>query len=76
MPVAGDDFMDLSIRGTDVYQPRNPQASNYFQCVEDHFEAFEQVYEDIIYLIQTVVPTADFFELDIVHLSTCIRYLI
>jgi ribosomal protein S27E len=27
-----------------VYQPRNPQNSPYFQCVEDYFEPFEQVY--------------------------------
>ena len=29
-----------------VYQPRNPRDSAYYRCVEDHFETFEQVYED------------------------------
>ena len=28
-----------------VYRQRNPQNSAYYQCVEDHFEIFEQVYE-------------------------------
>ncbi len=27
-----------------VYRPRNPRNSPYFQCVEDYFEPFEQVY--------------------------------
>ena len=25
----------------DVYQPRNPKASAYYRCVEDHFEPLE-----------------------------------
>ena len=29
-----------------VYRPRKPQDSQYYQCVEDHFETLEQVYED------------------------------
>ncbi len=29
-----------------VYRPRNPHDSPYYRCVEDHFEAFEQVYEE------------------------------
>ena len=29
-----------------VYHPRDPQASQYYQCVEDHFERLEQVYDD------------------------------
>lgn len=29
-----------------VYRQRNPQNSPYYQCVEDHFETFEMVYED------------------------------
>jgi len=29
-----------------IYQPRKPQNSQYYQCVEDNFETFEQVYED------------------------------
>jgi hypothetical protein len=28
-----------------VYRPRKPQNSSYYQCVQDHFEAFEQVYK-------------------------------
>tara|TARA_B100002003_G_scaffold147565_1_gene136608 strand:- start:2 stop:970 length:969 start_codon:yes stop_codon:yes gene_type:complete len=29
-----------------VYRQRNPQNSPYYQCVEGHFETFEQVYKD------------------------------
>ena len=29
-----------------VYRQRDLQSSPYYQCVEDHFEMFEQVYED------------------------------
>ena len=29
-----------------VYRQRKPQNSPYYQCVEDNFETFEQVYED------------------------------
>ncbi len=29
-----------------VYHPRNPQTSQYYQCVEDHFETLEQVYDE------------------------------
>ena len=29
-----------------VYRPRNPQDSAYYRCVEDHFEAFVQIYDD------------------------------
>jgi len=29
-----------------VYQPRKPQESPYYQCVEDHFETLEQVYDE------------------------------
>ena len=28
-----------------VYKTRNPNNSLYYQCVEDYFEVFEQVYE-------------------------------
>jgi hypothetical protein len=28
----------------DVYQPRNPKASAYYRCVEDHFEQLETVW--------------------------------
>ena len=30
----------------DLYRPRRPENSAYYQCVEDHFEDFEQVYEE------------------------------
>jgi hypothetical protein len=30
----------------DVYQPRNPKASAYYRCVEDHFEHLEAVWDD------------------------------
>jgi len=30
----------------DPYRPRRPEDSAYYQCVEDHFEHFEQVYEE------------------------------
>jgi ribosomal protein S27E len=29
-----------------IYRPRNPQNSAYYRCVEDHFESFEQAYEE------------------------------
>jgi len=30
----------------DVYQPRNPKASAYYRCVEDHFEQLEAVWDE------------------------------
>ena len=30
----------------DVYQPRNPKASAYYRCVEDHFERLEAVWDE------------------------------
>ena len=32
--------------GSGQYQPRSPQTSQYYRCIEDHFEAFEQVYDE------------------------------
>ncbi len=29
-----------------VHKPRKPQDSLYYQCVEDHFEEFERIYDD------------------------------
>jgi len=29
-----------------IYRPRDPQSTPYYQCIEDHFETLEQVYED------------------------------
>ena len=31
----------------DVYQPRNPKASAYYKCVENHFEDLEQAWDDM-----------------------------
>jgi hypothetical protein len=28
----------------DVYQPRNPKASGYYRCVEDHFDQLDAVW--------------------------------
>jgi hypothetical protein len=28
------------------YKPRNPQQSQYYRCVEDHFESFELGYDE------------------------------
>ena len=30
----------------DVYQPRDPKASAYYRCVEDHFEQLETVWDE------------------------------
>ena len=27
-----------------VYRTRNPQSSDYYRCVKDHFETFLQLY--------------------------------
>jgi hypothetical protein len=29
-----------------VYKPRNPKTSRYYQCVSDHFEMLESVWEE------------------------------
>ena len=29
-----------------VYRPRNPQASDYYRCVDDYFETFVQIYDE------------------------------
>ena len=31
----------------DVYQPRNPKASAYYKCVENHFEELERAWDDM-----------------------------
>ena len=41
-----DNFMELSMGAEDVYQPRNPRASDYFRCIEAHFEQLEMLWED------------------------------
>jgi hypothetical protein len=30
-----------------IYQPRYPQASGYFRCVQDHFEQLEMQWQDL-----------------------------
>lgn len=30
----------------DLYEPRNPRKTHYFQCVEAHFEDLEMVRDD------------------------------
>ena len=39
----GEAALDTS---TKHYRSRKPQNSQYYKCVQDHFEAFEQVYEE------------------------------
>jgi len=29
-----------------AYRPRKPKEPQYYQCIEDHFEKFEQVYDE------------------------------
>ncbi len=35
---------------TDVYQQRNPKASAYYKCVENHFEQLERAWDDGCFL--------------------------
>ena len=37
---------EASTKISSTYRPRNPRESAYYRCVEDHFERFEQVYEE------------------------------
>jgi hypothetical protein len=37
---------DMSLPAS-VYRPRHPQDSDYYRCVEDCFETFMQVYDDL-----------------------------
>jgi hypothetical protein len=30
----------------DVYRPRNPRVSGYYQCVQNHFEELDQVWDE------------------------------
>ena len=30
----------------DIYEPRNPRKSHYYQCVEAHFEELERGWDD------------------------------
>ncbi len=38
--------MEMLQNITDVYKPRNPQASDYFKCTQDIFEELEMVWGD------------------------------
>ena len=38
--------MGTAARANDVYQPRNPRASDYFKCTEAHFEELERLWDD------------------------------
>ena len=44
--VLGAGALDITEGNLEVYHPRNPQASNYYRCVEAHFEELEMVWED------------------------------
>jgi hypothetical protein len=39
--------MAQSSNNYDVYQPRNPKASAYYKCVENHFGELEHVWDDM-----------------------------
>ena len=38
--------METAVRANDVYQSRNPRASDYFNCTEAHFEELEMLWDD------------------------------
>ena len=38
--------MERSIDAADVYQPRSPRASDYFRCIEAHFEQLEMFWDE------------------------------
>ena len=44
--VVGDNAMEPSKTGTDVYRSRNPRASDYFCSVEANFEELEGIWDD------------------------------
>jgi len=39
--------MALAAYNIDAYQPRNPKASAYYKCVENHFEELERAWDDM-----------------------------
>jgi hypothetical protein len=43
--IAGSAMTQTTAHNFDVYQPRNPKASAYYQCVENHFEELEGVWD-------------------------------
>ena len=38
--------METAAHANDVYQPRNPRASDYFKCTQAHFEQLEMLWDD------------------------------
>ncbi len=38
--------MGLPKNSINVYKPRNPKASDYYRCIEDHFEELAGVWDD------------------------------
>ena len=44
--VVGDNAMEPSKTGTDVYRSRNPRTSDYFCSVEANFEELEGIWDD------------------------------
>jgi len=45
-----------AIHNFDVYQPRNPKASSYYKCVENHFEDLERVWDDMYASRYAIAP--------------------
>jgi len=46
MPVAGNNFMEISGDVADAYQQRDPRSSDYFRCIEAHFEQIQMIRDD------------------------------
>lgn len=38
--------MDMPEANTEVYKPRKPSESDYFKCVESHFEELEMLWDE------------------------------
>ena len=38
-------MLGAAVKNLDVYKPRNPRNSQYYKCVEAHFEQLEGVWE-------------------------------
>jgi hypothetical protein len=43
--ITGSAMTQTTAHNFDVYQPRNPKASAYYKCVENHFEELERVWD-------------------------------
>jgi hypothetical protein len=41
MPNCNPEYLNV-----DIYKPRNPKTSQYYKCVESHFEELEMIWED------------------------------